>query len=107
MAQEQQRAKHSALGYPIVHGCLTGELAINPHSHLALCEDVRKPLVQGSLDDITVSACKGVSDGDSVEGFGKVQYSNIGLDVLVKGFSKVMEGGDQLGLTEKEEERKP
>ena len=39
--------------------------------------------------------------GNSVESFGKVQYSNIGLDVLVKGFSKVMEGGDQLGLTGK------
>ena len=78
MAQEQQRAKHSALGYPIVHGCLTGELAINPHSHLALCEEVRKPLVQGSLDAILFQLVKEFLMGDSVEGFGrKVQYLSL------------------------------
>ena len=38
---------------------------------------------------------------DSVERFGKVQYSNVGLDVLVEGFAKVVEGSDQLGLTGK------
>ena len=101
MAQEQQGAKHSPLGYPRDHGCFTGELAINQHSHLALCEEFRKPLVQGSLDAILFQLIKEFPMGDSVESYGKVQYSNIGLDVLVKGFSKVMEGGDQLGLTEK------
>ena len=39
--------------------------------------------------------------GDSVESFGKVQLNNVGLDILVKGFAEVMEGGDQLGLTGK------
>ena len=52
MAQEQQGIKHIALGYSRVHGCLTGELAINHHSHLALCEEVHEPLVQGSFDAI-------------------------------------------------------
>ena len=52
MAQEQQGAKHSATGYPRVHGCITGELAINHDSHLALCEEVRKPLVQGFFDAV-------------------------------------------------------
>jgi len=42
MAQEQQGAKPVPWG--TVHGCLTGELAINHYTHLALCEEVRKPL---------------------------------------------------------------
>ena len=51
---------------------------MNHHSYLALCEEVRKPLVQGSLDAILFQLVKEFLMGDSVEGFGrKVQYGAV------------------------------